>query len=286
MAEVIPQINIDGTKIKDTWVQKEVVTNDVYNAINKAVINLKDNNNLLDTNSMLFREEYNSSSKDLNNAINQGVYSFTSSAVNAPSGVNGGNLLVTNTSKTEQGSSIITQFAFCHNNSIYIRTKNTTENFTNWKQLSFLDSPSFFGTPTTVTPPTDDNTQKIPNTSWVQAWVKFFVSQLSTNIEVETQPDGHFYCFALEITGLIAKNGYICLGKLFGNLIIQWGSINVDQEYTLPISFSSFCCGTCSFYTSILQIQATSLYLTNTKVRIVANYTQGTAQGFYLTIGK
>lgn len=136
MAEVIPQITIDGSKVKETWVQKEVVTNDVYNAINKAVINLKDNNNLLDSNAMLFREEYNSSSKNLNNAIHQGIYSFTNSAVNAPSGVNGGNLLVTNTSKTNQGSSIITQIAFCHNGAIYIRTKNTTENFTNWILVS------------------------------------------------------------------------------------------------------------------------------------------------------
>lgn len=136
MAEVIPQIIVDSSKVKNTWVQSEVVTNDVYNAINKAVIDLKDNNNLLDSNAMLFREEYNSSSKNLNNAIHQGIYSFTSSAVNAPSGVNGGNLLVTNTSKTNQGSSIITQIAFCHNGAIYIRTKNTTENFTNWILVS------------------------------------------------------------------------------------------------------------------------------------------------------
>lgn len=136
MAEVIPQINIDGTKIKNTWTEKEYVTDEVYNALNKAVIDLKNNNNLLDSTSILFREEYNSSSKNLNNAIHQGVYSFTSSAVNAPSGVNGGNLLVTNTSKTNQGSSIITQIAFCHNGAIYIRTKNTTENFTNWILVS------------------------------------------------------------------------------------------------------------------------------------------------------
>lgn len=138
MAEVIPQITIDDSKVKETWVQNEVVTNDVYNAINKAVINLKDNNNLLDSNAMLFREEYNSSSKDLNNAIHQGVYSFTSSAVNAPSGVNGGNLLVTNTSKNEQGSSIITQIAFCHNGAVYARTKNINENFTAWNKLAYI----------------------------------------------------------------------------------------------------------------------------------------------------
>lgn len=138
MAEVIPQINIDGTKIKNTWTEKEYVTDEVYNALNKAVIDLKNNNNLLDSTSILFREEYNSSSKNLNNAIHQGVYSFTSSAVNAPSGVNGGNLLVTNTSKTNQGSSIITQIAFCHNGAVYARTKNTIENFTAWNKLAYI----------------------------------------------------------------------------------------------------------------------------------------------------
>lgn len=138
MAEVIPQINIDGTKIKNTWTEKEYVTDEVYNALNKAVIDLKNNNNLLDSNSILFREEYNSSSKDLNNAIHQGAYSFTNSAVNAPSGVNGGNLLVTNTSKTNQGSSIITQIAFCHNGAVYARTKNTSENFTAWNKLAYI----------------------------------------------------------------------------------------------------------------------------------------------------
>lgn len=138
MAEVIPQITIDGTKIKDTWTEKEYVTDEVYNALNKTVIDLKNNNNLLDSNSILFREEYNSSSKNLNNAIHQGVYSFTNSAVNAPSGVNGGNLLVTNTSKTNQGSSIITQIAFCHNGDVYARTKDTSENFTSWNKLAYI----------------------------------------------------------------------------------------------------------------------------------------------------
>nr|DAZ69233.1 MAG TPA: hypothetical protein [Caudoviricetes sp.] len=138
MAEVIPQINIDGTKIKNTWTEKEYVTDEVYNALNKAVIDLKNNNNLLDSNSILFREEYNSSSKNLNNAIHQGVYSFTNSAVNAPSGVTGGNLFVTNTSKINQGSSVITQIAFCHNGAVYARTKNNSENFTSWNKLAYI----------------------------------------------------------------------------------------------------------------------------------------------------
>ena len=76
---------------------------------------------------------------------------------------------------------------------------------------------------TIPTPTQQDNSKKITNTEWVQTWVKAFVSELSTNIEVETQEDGHFSCPALGITGLMTQNGYICLGKLFGNLILQWG---------------------------------------------------------------
>ena len=167
MAEVIPQITVDSSKVKNTWVQNEVVTNDVYNAINKAVIDLKNNNNLLDTNAILFREQYNSSSKNLNNAIHQGIYSFTNSAVNAPSGVTGGNLFVTNTSKINQGSSVITQIAFCHNGAVYARTKNTSENFTSWKRLAFTESPTFSGTPTAPTAGTSTNNTQIATTGFV-----------------------------------------------------------------------------------------------------------------------
>ena len=93
-----------------------------------------------------------------------------------------------------------------------------------------LDSPEFSGIPTVPTPEEQDNSKKITNTEWVQAWVKAFVAELSNNIEVETQEDGHFSCPALGITGLMAQNGYICLGKLFGNLIQQWGISRVTTE--------------------------------------------------------
>lgn len=163
MAEVIQQIDIDSSKVKDTWVQGEVVRNDIYNAINKAVIDLKNNNNLLDSNAMLFREAYNSSSGNLNNAIHQGIYSFTNSAVNAPSGVTGGNLLVTNTSKTNQDSSIITQIAFCHNGAVYARTKNTSENFTAWNKLAYITD-----NVASATKATQDSEGKAINTTYLK----------------------------------------------------------------------------------------------------------------------
>ena len=97
---------------------------------------------------------------------------------------------------------------------------------------------SLFNGSTVPTPEEQDNSRKISNTEWVQTWVKAFVSELSTNIEVETQEDGHFSCPALGITGLMAQNGYICLGKLFGNLILQWGLGNTPNTVFYPIPFA------------------------------------------------
>lgn len=104
-----------------------------------------------------------------------------------------------------------------------------------------LDSPEFSGIPTVPTPEEQDNSKKITNTEWVQAWVKAFISKLSTNLEVETQEDGHFSCPALGITGLMAQNGYICLGKLFGGLILQWGYSEVvsNNLVFLPIAYTT-----------------------------------------------
>lgn len=52
----------------------------------------------------------------------------------------------------------------------------------------------------------------------------------------------------LETLGIrynIAQNGYICLGKLFGDAIIQWGtvsqSVSQETEISFPINFKSNC---------------------------------------------
>lgn len=86
--------------------------------------------------------------------------------------------------------------------------------------------------------PLDDNSGKLAPTAWIQAFVK----ELSANVEVTTQEDGHFVCSSLGISGLIAQNGYISLGKLFGGLILQWGnfteSANLNDYKTFPIAFN------------------------------------------------
>lgn len=87
-------------------------------------------------------------------------------------------------------------------------------------------SPAFSGSPTTPTPSASDNSTKIPNTSWVQTWVKSFINNLSGNLQVTW--DGNKYTIpSLGITGLSdINNGYISFGKLFGGLILQYGLTN------------------------------------------------------------
>lgn len=101
-------------------------------------------------------------------------------------------------------------------------------------------SPAFSGTPTAPTPGTTDNSTRIPNTSWVQTWVKNFINSLDDNLDVQWS-GSTFTVPALGITGLMAQNGYISLGKLFGGLILQWGTFianNINDILYFPLAFS------------------------------------------------
>lgn len=74
-------------------------------------------------------------------------------------------------------------------------------------------------------PPDDDNSNKIPSTRWVQKFVATMVfkliSKLAGTEETGVSSSGSF----LGVNWLIAQNGYICFGKLFGGLILQWGLV-------------------------------------------------------------
>lgn len=72
------------------------------------------------------------------------------------------------------------------------------------------------------------------------------------------------------------------LAKIF--LDIQWGNINVDETITLPITLQKYFSGVGSFYTSIMQTQAVFINISNTSVRLVANYSV-IAQGFFIVLG-
>lgn len=103
-------------------------------------------------------------------------------------------------------------------------------------------SPAFSGTPTAPTPGTTDNSTRIPNTSWVQTWVKSFINNLSGDLQVNWS--GAFFTIpALGVSGLAQQTGYINFSKLFGGFKIQWGnnsssSRSVNIKY--PIAFTSF----------------------------------------------
>lgn len=89
-------------------------------------------------------------------------------------------------------------------------------------------------------PGTNDNSNKIPTTAWVQTWVKNFINALDDNLEVQWS-GSTFTVPALGITGLMAQNGYISLGKLFGGLILQWGYVNTvsGNLVSLPIVYTT-----------------------------------------------
>ena len=89
---------------------------------------------------------------------------------------------------------------------------------------------SLFTGSTVPTPNSNDNSKKIPNTEWVQTWIKAYVAELSENLEVQWS-GSTFTVPALGITGLMAQNGYISLGKLFGGLILQWGYCSFDTIF-------------------------------------------------------
>ena len=67
----------------------------------------------------------------------------------------------------------------------------------------------------------------------------------------------------------------------------QWGFVIVDTVCTLPITYKSWNVGVGTFYTAATnQTRATSINPTLNTVKLVANYTEGPANGYYLCIGK
>lgn len=93
-------------------------------------------------------------------------------------------------------------------------------------------------------PPDDDNSNKIASTRWVQKFVTTMVfkliSKLAGTEETGVSSSGSF----LGVNWLIAQNGYICLGKLFGGLILQWGTNYTSNKIDIikfPISYKNFC---------------------------------------------
>lgn len=134
--------------------------------------------------------------------------------------------------------------------------------------------------------PLDDSSGKLAPTAWVQA----FVSQLSQGLEVTSDGTGHFKCPALGITGLMAQNGYIALGKLFGGLIIQWindtswsGTNEESKQYTFPVSFPNkiliaLLGSTSGKISTNATVEGAVIHSkTNTKIEVICSWNDGFA---------
>nr|UWF97070.1 MAG: hypothetical protein [Bacteriophage sp.] len=146
-------------------------------------------------------------------------------------------------------------------------------------------------------PPDDDNSNKIASTRWVQKFVTTMVfkliSKLAGTEETGVSSSGSF----LGVNWLIAQNGYICLGKLFGGLILQWGLLILKKDHTqepdsnyvqeslnLPISLKIVVCGisTCNvLINTYCYIHATLPTLT-----IGRNPYNADTKHYYLIVGK
>ena len=67
----------------------------------------------------------------------------------------------------------------------------------------------------------------------------------------------------------------------------QWGFVIVDTVCELPITYKSWSVGVGTFYTAATnQTRATSINPTLNTVKLVANYNEGPANGYYLCVGK
>nr|UWG01687.1 MAG: tail-collar fiber protein [Bacteriophage sp.] len=84
--------------------------------------------------------------------------------------------------------------------------------------------------------------------SSVKTWCKETISEIfgiasattdniKSKIKSWAQEQINSWLETLDIRYNIAQNGYICLGKLFGNAIIQWGNWHCGEEGTYPISY-------------------------------------------------
>jgi len=127
-----------------------------------------------------------------------------------------------------------------------------------WADKAALASPAFTGTPTAPTPTSSDNSTNVATTAFVE---NSFFGKLATHLAASTattisslDSNSLFYrmlSWALSAAGVQynlsnSSAWYICLGSLFGGLIIQGGSTsdslisNGVYKVTFPVAFSTF----------------------------------------------
>ena len=83
-----------------------------------------------------------------------------------------------------------------------------------------------------------ESNTKIPTTSWVAKAIFKVIAVLTGAVTTGVSSSGSF----LGVNWLIASNGYISFGPLFGGLILQWGNCSVTHNMgciSFPINFNT-----------------------------------------------
>ena len=97
----------------------------------------------------------------------------------------------------------------------------------------------------------------------------------------------------LETLGIrynIAQNGYICLGKLFGDAIIQWGISRLNSSYdvdiNMNISISNILCAITTNCDNAISQAGVNIYIYNQIIKAHGTQTPGNDKFFWFALTK
>ena len=97
----------------------------------------------------------------------------------------------------------------------------------------------------------------------------------------------------LETLGIrynIAQNGYICLGKLFGDAIIQWGISRLNSSYdvdiNMNISISDILCAITTNCDNAISQAGVNIYIYNQIIKAHGTQTLGNDKFFWFALTK
>ena len=88
----------------------------------------------------------------------------------------------------------------------------------------------------------------------------------------------------------IAQNGYICLGKLFGDAIIQWGISRLNSSYdvdiNMNISISNILCAITTNCDNAISQAGVNIYIYNQIIKAHGTQTPGNDKFFWFALTK
>ena len=135
----------------------------------------------------------------------------------------------------------------------------------------------------------------------VQSWCKesiasvFGISSATTDnikskIKSWAQEQINSWLETLGIRYNIAQNGYICLGKLFGDAIIQWGISRLNSSYdvdiNMNISISDILCAITTNCDNAISQAGVNIYIYNQIIKAHGTQTLGNDKFFWFALTK